>query len=122
MTARPRESKRIGRIVKGQRLDQLTIRMPRATREQLAQLAELLGVSDSAAVVEMLQKRLDAMTPKNWQALTRMREARARLSTEADAGVPFAEADRIALSSDDLGHRAKQKDSSLAQARREGSA
>lgn len=81
MTARPRETRRIGRIVKGQRLDQLTIRMPRATREQLAQLAELLGVSDSAAVVEMLQKRLSAITADQWSALRHIRDLRESLQT-----------------------------------------
>ncbi|WP_257384986.1 hypothetical protein [Tahibacter caeni] len=82
MTARPRESKRIGRIARGQRLDHLTIRMPRATRERLADLAELLGLSDSAAVVEILEKRLAAMTPDSWQVLQQMRETRQRVAVE----------------------------------------
>lgn len=88
MTARPRETKRKGRIAKGQRLDTLTIRMPRATREKLADLAELLGLSDSAAVVEILEKRLAALTPESWQVLEQMRATRQRIAAELSEVLP----------------------------------
>jgi hypothetical protein len=102
VTARPRETRRIGRIVKGQRLDQLTIRMPRMTREQLAQLAELLGVSDSAAVVDMLQKRLAAITPDQWSALRHIRDLRESLHSPMPGfGAGFGDAaDRVATPTD----------------------
>lgn len=118
MTGRPRESKRVGRIAKGQRLDSLTVRMPRATRNRIADLAELMGVSDSAVIVEIIEKRLAAMTPESWQVLHQMREARSRLASAAGEAVPFAAADRVVLSSSDSGHLAQPRGSSLARSRR----
>ncbi|GMV28575.1 MAG: hypothetical protein AMXMBFR59_07000 [Rhodanobacteraceae bacterium] len=88
MNARPRESKRVGRIAKGQRLDSLTVRMPRATRNRIADLAELMGMSDSAVIVEIIEKRLAAMTPESWLVLERMREARQRIAAEHAEATP----------------------------------